>query len=552
MSQSLQLISDFNIEVLGRLLANSPEDPPVEAVTAPFNQVFQTLASSADNAATIGLLWTRPEGVIASYEKALRFEGYDRDAVLAEVDTFADAVLSYASQRKFVLVVQWVPTTNDRGHGMLDWRPRIGLRGLMAGMQLRLAEQLSEAANVYVVDPERWVSGHRTASADKMWFATKMPFENEAFKKAAADIKGILQGLAGTSRRLIVLDLDDTLWGGVVGEQGWQALRLGGHDFRGEAYAAFQRELNSLTRRGIQLAVVSKNTESIALDAIDNNPEMLLRQTDLAGWRINWRDKAQNIRELSDELNLGLASMVFIDDDPLERARVRDELPEVLVPEWPKDPAHFVSALHALNCFEKSAFNKEDAGRTAMYVTERERRTSRTQHQSFDDWLLTLEIEVAVAGLSPETMPRVAQLFNKTNQMNLSTRRMSQEEISAWAEGEERWFVTARVRDRYGDSGLAGIVSVEQIDDVAYLRDLILSCRVMGRRVEETLLALAVEHAREQGAKQLVATYLPTERNAPCLQVFRESQLIEEDQVFRWDCSKPYPRPACTTVVHLG
>ena len=552
MSLSVQLISDFNIEVLGRLLANSKEEPMVAVSTAPFNQVFQTLASAQPDLDCIGLLWTRPEGVLLSYAKALAFEGYDVDAVLAEVDAYADLILSYASRHRYVLVVQWIPTTGDRGQGMLDWRPGLGLRSLMARTQLRLAERLSKAANIYVVDPERWVSGHRSASAAKMWFATKMPFENAVFKKAVPDLKGVLQGLAGKSRRLIVLDLDDILWGGIVGEQGWKALRLGGHDFRGEAYVAFQQALKNLTRRGIQLAIVSKNTESVALEAIEDNSEMVLKKTDLAGWRINWTDKAQNIRELADDLNLGLASLVFIDDNPVERARVRDELPEVLVPEWPKDPTHYVSALHALSCFEKPSFNVEDGQRSATYVTERERRSSREGGQTLDDWLLTLQIEVELAALSAETMPRVAQLFNKTNQMNLSTRRMSQDELSAWAQGDGCWFIAVRVRDRYGDSGLTGLVSLELRGEDAHIQDLILSCRVMGRRIEEALIALAIEKAREQGAKRVIVTYHKTARNAPCLTVLRESQLQEEDEVFTWDCSEAYPRPTCTSVVSLG
>jgi HAD superfamily phosphatase (TIGR01681 family) len=200
------------------------------------------------------------------------------------------------------------------------------------------------------------------------------------------------QGITGGARKLVILDLDDTLWGGVVGDIGWSNLRLGGHDPVGEAYRDFQLALKALTRRGILLAVASKNEERTALEAITSQPEMVLSLDDFAGWRINWNDKVQNIIALASDLNLGLEAAVFIDDNPAERARVREALPSLLVPEWPKSPLNYVAALGALDCFDAPFVSAEDRQRTAMYVSERKRKQLQDDVPSLETWLSILEL----------------------------------------------------------------------------------------------------------------------------------------------------------------
>jgi FkbH-like protein len=370
-------------------------------------------------------------------------------------------------------------------------------------------------------------------------------FGDAVLAEAARDIKAALRGLSGGARKLVVLDLDDTLWGGIVGDVGWQALRLGGHDPVGEALVAFQKELKELTRRGVILAVVSKNEESTALEAMRSHPEMVLKPEDLVAWRINWQDKARNIAELVAELNLGLQSVVFIDDNPVERARVRETLPEVLVPEWPEDKLLYPSAFAQLRCFDVPAVSKEDAERTQLYASERSRQTLMDQVGSLDDWLLKLEIKVTAEPLNPTNLARTAQLLNKTNQMNLATRRLTEPELTAWAAGAGRALWAVSVADRFGDAGLTGIVSVEAKDGACRVVDYVLSCRVMGRKVEETMVHLAIESARALGASTLEARLLPTKKNKPCLDFWKRSGLeAPEAELFRWS-GTAYPLPSC-------
>jgi FkbH-like protein len=276
---------------------------------------------------------------------------------------------------------------------------------------------------------------------------------------------------------------------------------------------------------------------------------MVLREEDFVGWRINWNDKARNIAELATELNLGLQSVVFVDDNPVERARVREALPEVLVPDWPEDKLLCPSALLALRCFDTPAITREDAERTQLYSAERKRDALMTQVGSLDDWLKGLGIRVKVEPLGAANLARTAQLLNKTNQMNLTTRRLAEPELSEWARGPGRSLWAVTVSDRFGDAGLTGIVSVEADNGVGRIVDFVLSCRVMGRKIEETMLHLAVTDAARLGVSSLEARYLPTAKNKPCLSFFQASGFQSEDgQRFVWNLQQAFPLPSAITL----
>ncbi|MBT6439580.1 MAG: HAD-IIIC family phosphatase, partial [Flavobacteriales bacterium] len=367
---SIFLISDFNAEPLARYLLNNNEES-MSVETAPFGQVFQSLAGKENYDG--GIVWTLPEKVIPTFARAIEFSKIDVESCLNEVAVFADAVLDFSMRHQYVFVASWVIAADSRGYGILDWRNGLGLKNLLARMNLHLADLLGDASNVYILDAAHWSATISQMTSPKMWYAAKVPYSNAVFENAAMDMSAAINTLAGKSRKLIIVDLDNTLWGGVVGETGWQGIRLGGHDFVGEAFCDFQRCLRALSRRGIQLAIVSKNDEVVALEAIDKHSEMLLQRDDFAGWRINWHDKAENIASLVEELNLGLDSVVFIDDNPTERDRVRGAFPQILVPEWPEDPTAYASTLRKLNCFDTAALSNEDRMRTEMYATERGR-----------------------------------------------------------------------------------------------------------------------------------------------------------------------------------
>jgi FkbH-like protein len=531
--RNLHLISDFNAKPLAQYLAALSEPGSFEIDVAPFGQVYQSLSTSSDESGGIDVVWTLPERVIPSFAQAINLEEVDHEACIQETREFANAVQKFAERRQHVFIASWALAPGFRGYGVLNWAPGIGLSNLMARMNICLAETLSKSRNVYLLDVTRWFDGVQRALMPKMWYAAKVPFANAVFERAARDCIAAIRAVTGQSRKLIVVDLDNTLWGGVIGETGWQGIRVGGHDHVGEAFKDFQASLLALANRGVQLAVVSKNDEAVALEAFDHHSEMLVKRRHLAGWRINWNDKAANIVALAKELNLGLSAVVFIDDNPVERDRVKAALPEVLVPDWPDDPTAYVSAIRSLDCFDAAAVTSEDRNRTSMYMAERERRQVRLGVGSVDAWLSQLGTRLRVAPVDASNIARITQLFNKTNQLNLSTRRMSEQEIQRWASLPNHSMLAVSASDKFGDMGLVGVVSVDVQNKRGVLVDFILSCRVMGRKVEDAMFHVAAEKVAELGGNALEARYLPTQRNRPTLDVFRASSLTEQgDGVF--------------------
>jgi FkbH-like protein len=552
--ERLYFIADFNAETLARYIANTTL-AGAETALAPPGPVMAALAAGPPGSDWSAVVWTRPEAVIGAFDRAMTRQEIDVDRALDEVRDYAAVIAQFAASARSVFVPIWVSPPFERGLGMLDYRPGIGQAQLLARMNLALADALRDQASVFVLDTGRWFAsvGSRGWS-QKLWYAAKSPFTSDVIEQAASDIGAALDGVAGRARRLVMLDLDNLLWGGVVGEVGWTGVTLGGHDHVGEAFADFQRALKTLAARGVQLALVSRNDEATALEAIDRHPEMQLRRGDFAGWRINWEDKARNIADLLAELNLGSESAVFLDDSAIERARVRSAIPDVLVPDWPDDPARFRETLASLRCFDSPFLTAEDRKRTTMVAAERSRRSEVAAVASVEQWLQSLDIRVTVETLAGANVDRAVQLFNKTNQMNLATRRLSKPELEVWAAAAQHCLLTFRVCDRFGDSGLTGIVGLWLEGSEAHLVDFLLSCRVMGRNVEETMLHVAVAQCRARGASTLRAEFRPTVRNKPCLDFFRRSGLrATGENVFIWDTSQSYERPPSVAVLdHTG
>ena len=523
--KKLSIISDFNTEPLSRILSTNYESS-IKCEKVLFGQVYQSLFETPD--INIGLIWTQPHNIINEFNAALNSEVFDIDKCLSEVEKFADAIIKYASNAEYVFVASWTRNYTERGYGLLDWKEDFGISNILAKMNLRMAECLSSSNKCYMLDSQKWLFGIESTYSPKMGYAAKVPFTNNVFQKAAADIFSAINAIAGVTKKLIVLDLDNTLWGGVVGEDGWEGITLGGHDFKGEAFVDFQKALKSLERRGIQLAIASKNDESVALEAINNHPNMILKENDFCGWRINWGDKAENIRSLVDDLNIGLDSVVFIDDNPAERQRVLTAYPEIMVPDWPLDVTLYASSLKQLNCFDSAVFSEEDRLRTQMYRSQAQRINSSKIQSSKEEWLESLNTILVVNQLDKVNIKRVTQLFNKTNQLNLATRRLSESELEGWAEIKTNHILTVSVSDSFGDLGLVGVLGMNLVDNVGVITDFILSCRAMGREVEKSMLYCGIVELMKLGAEEITATYIPTDRNRPTLDVFADLKLVHD------------------------
>ncbi len=513
------LIADSTIDPLSRFISQGRGD--INVSVAAYDQVFNALTGDLASA-DLAVVFTQPQKVSSEFGRALQYESFDRAGLSAEFDSFAGLIVKAASKLPTLAVVTWVPPPWALPAGLHSWQGRHDVSRLLAEVNLKMAAAAGAARNLLLIDQADCLAG--VAAFDpKLWAMGKVIYSRPALEAFARQIRSLIDAIEGRSRKLIVLDLDNTLWGGIVGDDGWQNLKLGGIDPIGESYALFQRQLKGLQRRGILLAIASKNEESVALEAIRCHPEMVLRVDDFVAWRINWRDKAGNVADLAAELNLGLQSVVFIDDNPAERDLVRQSLPEVLVPDWPADPAMFPIALKDLRCFQTVHVSAEDLQRTRMYHQEKRRGEALDAAGTRDKWLRSLGMKVRVRRLEPASLARATQLLNKTNQFNLSTRRLTEAAFAHWAAQPGQTVLTFEVEDRFGAYGLVGLLGLAALNGdcpqlctgEAFLRivDWVVSCRVLGRGVEETMLATAAEFARRGGCPRIVTTYLPTPRN---------------------------------------
>ena len=296
----------------------------------------------------------------------------------------------------------------------MTWRHGVRPSNLLARANLILAEKFGSHPNIVLLDAGYWhASLGRSAYDPRMYAVAKILYSAPFFERAALEIRAVLRGSLGLSKKVVVCDLDNTLWGGVVGDDGVHSLKLGAPDPVGECFHAFQTALKGLRSRGILLAICSKNDENYALSAIEEHPAMLLRKSDFVAWRINWRDKAENLASLAEELNLGLDSFVFLDDSPQERDQVHKLYPQVYTPELPVSPSDLAPFLLSLNCFETASLGTEDFERTAMYQAERSRKEVLELTGDVASWLGSLQIEVRAARLRRESLSRAAQLLEQ-------------------------------------------------------------------------------------------------------------------------------------------
>jgi FkbH-like protein len=532
------LVGDTTLEPLGRLLERGEETPRLQISAAPYGQVYQILLDTNHPAwqfqPDILVVWTAPQLTLPSVEKLLRFEGSASEAyeaALLEADQFAMGVLQAASRVGQILVPTWTLPSYERWVQALTWKRGIGPANLLAKANLLLAEKFSTRQNIVLLDAAYWqASLGRPALDPRMYVVAKILYSQALFEKAATEIRTVLRGSLGQGKKVIVCDLDNTIWGGVVGDDGVNKIKLGAPDPVGECFLAFQKILKGLRSRGILLAICSKNDEQYALSVIEKHPSMALRKSDFVAWRINWKDKAENLLSLAEELSLGLESFVFLDDSPQERDQIRQILPQVFTPDLPISPSELAPFLSSLNCFETQSLSGEDFRRTDMYQAERDRKEALDLNGDVESWLTSLQIEVQVASLCRESLARATQLLNKTNQFNLSLRRLDEESFWEWTQEPGNFTYTFTVSDRFGDFGLTGLTSLSIAGTDATLIDFVMSCRVMGKRVEEALLAYTVSQAFLAGADRVHASPIAGPRNGPA-KTFFAAKFSQNDRV---------------------
>lgn len=349
---------------------------------------------------------------------------------------------------------------------------------------------------------------------ERLWYIGRIPYSNLALHKLADMLLSYITALKAGPRKCLVLDLDNTLWGGIIGEAGLSGIQLG-EDGIARAYRDFQKAIRQLTAKGIILAVASKNDTAAAQEAIEKHPYMVLRKEDFSAMKINWRDKAANIKEISAELNIGLDSFVFLDDSSFERELVRSQLPEVETPDLPDDPVQFPGFLRDLEWkyFNKVSLTDEDKTRTDIYRAQAAREQFRKQVVTVDDFYEGLDMRLRVWKNEESHIPRMVQLMERTNQFNLTARKYSLPEVEGFVVSDDVDVFTGELLDRFGSNGISVMMIVKNEQTRSLIDVFLMSCRIIGRRVEGAFWWYVAGSLRKRGISQIEARYLPTKRN---------------------------------------
>lgn len=347
----------------------------------------------------------------------------------------------------------------------------------------------------------------------RMYDIAKMPLTLEALPEVAKGVLDVMKAIHGQLHKCVILDLDNTLWGGVIGDDGIENIQIGELG-QGHAFTDFQRWLKELKNRGILLAVCSKNQEHIAKEPFISHPEMELHLDDFAIFVANWQDKATNVQYIRDKLNIGMDSMVFVDDNPFERNLVRAAFPELTVPDLPEDPSQYVGYLKSLNLFETASFSDEDAGRTQQYRAEAKREILKDTVKSFEEYLKGLGMTAWVMPFEKIYYSRIAQLTQRSNQFNLRTVRYTESEVERIAKNNRFLTLYFCLRDKFGDHGLIGVVILEkESKEDLFIQEWLMSCRVLKRGMEEFIINKIMEIAEKEGYKKVIGEYIPTQKN---------------------------------------
>jgi len=489
----------------------------VTCVSAGYDQVLQECISAESS-----LNRFKPEVVLLALDwrtlplrTALGDAQVARATVESTLDFFDTLRQGLRQHGASICIVQNLAAPPERAFGSLDRKLEGTLRSLIdevnAGLSLRLRESTDILFDVAGLAETVGLANWHSPSE---WNLAKLPFSQAYLPLYADHVCRLLAAQRGLSRRCLILDLDNTLWGGVIGDDGLKGIQIGQGDPAGEAYLNFQQYVLSLRERGIVLAVSSKNEDANARLPFREHADMLLREEHFAVFQANWNDKAANIQAIAETLSLGLDSLTFVDDNPFEREFVRKVLPDVAVPEMSEDPADYARTLSAAGYFEAVSFAAEDLQRANYYAQNARRATLQSLAGDIEAYLASLGMEIEFQPFNETGQARITQLINKSNQFNLTTRRYSEAEVARFQNDPQALTLQARLRDQLGDNGMISVVICRFLEaGVGEIDTWLMSCRVLGRRVEDAVLLELIAHASRRGIYKLRGLYRPTGRN---------------------------------------
>lgn len=517
-SVKLGLLGDGTLTLLGPAIAGSAlrHGVAIEIVEGAYNSALQeaTDPGSALHAAGLDMALIATDARLLGLDRAVATPEEAEARTAGALDRLKRIVEGLRPSVRSAILVQTVTPPLEPYFGSYDRLEAGSPFSLVAAFNSKLAAWAASGA-VVLVDVARLAAsvGFEVWDEPRHWHASKLSFSPELIPVYADVVARTVAAVLGKARKCLVLDLDNTLWGGVIGDDGLARIVLGQGSAVGEAFVAIQRLALELRARGVVLAVCSKNEEDAARLPFREHPDMLLREDHIAVFQANWTDKAANLRLIAETLNIGIDALVFLDDNPAERAQVRRELPLVAVPEVPEDPALYPRILAAAGYFEAVGFSQEDRDRAAYYQANARRAVALQASGDMDSYLASLGMTCMIGRVDAVTRPRVAQLINKSNQFNLTTRRYSEAEVAAVEADPGRHAIQIRLTDTFGDNGIISVVIADKSGPVWEIDTWLMSCRVLGRRVEQAVLNHLAAAARAEGAAALIGRYIPSAKN---------------------------------------
>ncbi|MCI9051522.1 MAG: HAD-IIIC family phosphatase [Lachnospiraceae bacterium] len=395
-----------------------------------------------------------------------------------------------------------------------------------------LMEKCTQYKNVFIIDIEylQQIYGEDGIKENKMYYIAKMPLSTKILPEVAKQTIDVIKAMKGKMKKCVILDLDNTLWGGVIGDDGLENIQIGELGL-GHAFSEFQMWLKELQKRGIILAVCSKNEEVVAKEPFLHHPEMVLHMEDIAMFVANWEDKASNIKKIQDTLNIGMDSIVFFDDNPFERNLVKSMIPDITVPDLPEDPSQYLEYVKLLNLFETAAYSETDKNRTKQYQEEIGRVNLQKQFSSYSEYLESLEMVAEAKPFDKFHFSRIAQLTQRSNQFNLRTVRYTEQEIEQLAKEKEHLTLYFTLKDKFGDYGLISVVVLDkQPENTLFISEWLMSCRVLKRGMEEFILDEIIRTAEENGFKKVIGEYIRTPKNNMVSELYKKMGFHEVEK----------------------
>ena len=453
---------------------------------------------------------------------------------------------------KLIVTSLQIPTYSP--YGIYEGKANHGLKDVIYKINHELFHEFQvgfDSPKIFIYDFNEFIRkfGENNIFNYKQFFSGDIKISTEYIPKFVNELMGYVYAISGITKKCIVLDLDNTLWGGVIGEDGFDNIKLGDNPV-GHSFIEFQKRLLALNQRGIILAINSKNNFDDAIEVIQKHPNMIIKENNFACVKINWDDKVVNLQKIAEELNIGLDSMVFFDDDPINQEYVRESLPEVLVVDLPKDSSQYAQIITEMKEFDVLKITEEDTKRSGMYLGQKKRKELENKVADFNEFLKQMNIEVSVQKANNFSIPRISQLTLKTNQFNLTTRRYQEEEVLKFSSSNDKIVECVQVSDKFGDNGITGTYIIEKKNNEEWVIDtFLLSCRIMGRGVEEMMMNQIIEKAKLSGIKRIKGEFIPTAKNKPAENFYEELGFKKENEFWVFNTDDIMKKPEHIKVI---